>query len=117
MRPTVRIFHNPGCSKCRQSIQLLENQDLDLEIVEYLQNPPSVDELGEILALLGLEPRELMRKHEAPYTELNLDNDTLSREALIQAMVDHPVLIERPIVVHGKLATIGRPPQKILEIL
>lgn len=117
MSSTVRIFYNPACSKCRHSIQLLDGQDLNVEIVEYLQNPPSVDELSEILALLGLEPRELMRKHEAPYTELNLDDDTLSREALIQAMVDHPILIERPIVVHGKLATIGRPPEKILEIL
>jgi len=85
--------------------------------VEYLNTPPDSEELSEVLDLLGLEPRELMRKHEAPYKDNNLDNPELSREQLIQAMVDNPILIERPIIINENKATIGRPPEKVLDIL
>ena len=85
--------------------------------MEYLQSPPDADELEKVLRLLGLEPRDLMRKHEAPYKENDLDNSQLTRKQLIQAMVDFPILIERPIVIRGNKAIIGRPPEKILDIL
>jgi len=114
---STRIYLNPNCTKCRLSMQLLDDKGITPEITEYLNEPPSVDELGEILDLLSLQPRELMRQHEAPYTELNLADESLSRDALIQAMVDNPVLIERPIIIHNGKATIGRPPEKILDIL
>ena len=114
---STRIYLNPNCSKCRLSMQLLDDKGINPEVTEYLNEPPSVDELKEILDLLSMEPRELMRQHETPYIELNLADETLSREALIQAMVDNPILIERPIVIHNGKATIGRPPEKILDIL
>lgn len=117
MKSAVRIYHNPRCSKCRLSLQLLEEQGVKPDIVEYLKAPPTTDELNEILSLLSLEPRELMRQHEAPYKELNLADESLDRESLVKAMIDNPVLIQRPIVIHGNKATIGRPPEKILEIL
>ncbi|MDH5611472.1 MAG: arsenate reductase (glutaredoxin) [Gammaproteobacteria bacterium] len=114
---STRIYLNPNCSKCRLSMQLLEDNDIKPDVTEYLNEPPSVAELNEILNLLSMEPRELMRQHEIPYNELNLADETLSRDALIQAMVDNPILIERPIVIHNGKATIGRPPEKILDIL
>ena len=114
---STRIYLNPNCTKCRLSMQLLDDKGINPEITEYLNEPPSVDELKEILDLLSMEPRELMRQHEAPYIELNLADETLSRDALIQAMVENPILIERPIVIHNGKATIGRPPEKILDIL
>lgn len=114
---STRIYLNPDCTKCRLSMQLLDEKSITAEVIEYLNAPPSVDELREILDLLALQPRELMRQHEAPYTELNLADKSLSRDALIRAMVDNPVLIERPIVIHNGKAIIGRPPEKILDIL
>ena len=117
MSEKVRIFHNPRCSKCRLTMDILNDKGIDATVVEYLNTPPNSEELTEVLDLLGIEPRELMRKHEAPYKEHNLDNKDLSRDQLIQAMIDHPILIERPIVINGKKATIGRPPEKVLDIL
>lgn len=117
MSEKVRIFFNPGCSKCRLTMDILNDRGLDTTVVEYLKTPPSSTELTEVLNLLGIEPRDLMRKHEKPYKENNLDNTDLSREQLIQAMIEHPILIERPIVINGKKATIGRPPEKVLDIL
>ncbi len=114
---TTRIYLNPNCSKCRLSMQLLDDKGINPEVTEYLNEPPSIEELKNILDLLSLEPRELMRQHEAPYKELNLADESLSRDALIQAMIDNPVLIERPIIIHNGKATIGRPPEKILDIL
>ena len=114
---STRIYLNPNCTKCRLSMQLLDDKGINPDVTEYLNEPPSIDELNEILDLLSLEPRELMRQHEAPYKELNLDNESLSRDALVQAMIDNPILIERPIVIHNGKATIGRPPEKILDIL
>ena len=111
------IYHNPRCSKSRQSLQILNDNGVDVEVVEYLKQPPDFKTLEHILNLLGLEPRDLMRQQEDSYTENNLSDDQLSREALIQAMVEHPKLIERPIVIRDGKAIIGRPPQRILEIL
>jgi len=117
MSQKVRVFHNPNCSKCRLTMDILNDKGVDTTVVEYLNTPPNKDELNEILNLLGVEPRELMRKHEAPYAENNLDNTELTRDQLIQAMMDHPILIERPIIINGNKATIGRPPEKVLDIL
>ena len=117
MSENVRVFHNPKCSKCRLTMGILDDKGVDTTVVEYLKTPPNTAELTEILDLLGLEPRDLMRRHEAPYKDNNLGDPDLSREQLIQAMIDNPILIERPIVINGDKATIGRPPEKVLDIL
>ena len=114
---SVTIYHNPRCSKSRQTLQLLRDRGVEPEIVEYLQSPPSAAELRDILRLLGLAPRALMRRKEAPYKALGLDDDGLDRAALIRAMVENPILIERPIVVTNGQAALGRPPEAVLEIL
>jgi len=113
----VTIYHNPRCSKSRQSLQLLVGHGIEPQVVEYLQTPPTAAELEQILTMLGLEPRALMRTKEAEYHELKLDDPSLSRAELIAAMATHPKLIERPIVVAGKRAVIGRPPERVLEII
>ena len=116
MSNIVRIFHNPNCSKCRLTMDLLNEKGVEIAVVEYLNSPPDTDELNEVLDLLGMEPRDLMRQHEAPYKENNLDNPDLSRDQLIQTMIDNPILIQRPIIINGNKATIGRPPEKVLDI-
>ena len=113
----VTIYHNPRCSKSRQTLALLNERGLEVEIVEYLKTPPDAATLGDLLDGLGLEPRDLMRQKEAPYKDLRLDDPSLDRTALIAAMVENPVLIERPIVVAGGRAALGRPPEAVLEIL
>jgi arsenate reductase len=113
----VTIFHNPRCSKSRQTLQLLLNQGIEPEIVEYLKNPPSFAQLDDILNKLNLPPRELMRTKEAEYQQLGLDDASLSREDLINSMINTPKLIERPIVLANDKAAIGRPPEAVLEIL
>ena len=117
MTSAVKIFHNPRCSKSRQTKQLLESSGVTPDTVEYLKQPPDYEELASVLDMLGLEPRELMRTHEKPYKENGLDNPDLGREDLIRAMIANPILIERPIVIHDGKAVIGRPPEKALEIL
>lgn len=112
----VVIFHNPRCSKSRATLELLRERGIEPSVVEYLKNPPSQETLSRILDLLGLEPRELMRRHEDEYTEANLDDPGLTRETLILAMIQRPRLIERPIVVNGNRAAIGRPPECVLEL-
>ena len=114
---SVVIYHNPRCSKSRQTLQLLQENGFDPSITEYLKTPPDKAELEKILAMLGMEPRDLMRKKEAEYRESGLDNPDLTREPLIQAMIDHPKLIERPIVISNGKAAIGRPPELVLDIL
>ena len=114
---TVTIYHNPRCSKSRQTLALLQEKGIEPKIVTYLDNPPSADELGSILTMLGVEPRDAMRKKEEPYKSNGLDDDGLSRDALIEAMVSNPILIERPIVVANGKAAIGRPPESVLDIL
>ncbi len=113
----VIIYHNPRCTKSRQTLQLLRDNGIEPEIVEYLQTPPDKKTLIGILAMLGIGPRELMRRNEAPWKQLGLDNPAIGRNELIEAMLKHPILIERPIVVAGKKAAIGRPPENVLEIL
>ena len=114
----VIIYHNPRCSKSRATLALLRERGVEPKIIEYLKTPPTKEELEEILAKLGMtEPRQLMRTKEKIYKELGLDDPELGREQLIQAMVEHPILIERPIVIAGDEAAIGRPPEKVLEIL
>ena len=114
---TLTLYHNPHCSKSRAALTLLADNGVSPTVVEYLETPPDAATLTQLLALLGLEPRELMRTGEAEYSELQLADPNLSREALIQAMVEHPRLIERPIVVANGKAVIGRPPEKVLELL
>jgi arsenate reductase len=112
----VTIYHNPRCSKSRQTLQLLRDRGVEPEIVEYLKAPPDAETLGRLLAMLGLEPRDLMRRKEKDYKEHGLDDATLSRDALIAAMVAHPRLIERPIVVKDGRAALGRPPERIIDL-
>ena len=113
----VTIYHNPRCSKSRQTLQLLKDKGIEPDIIEYLNMPPAAALLDECLAKLGMEPRELMRRKEAPYKELNLADEGLDRAALIAAMVENPILIERPIVISGSKVALGRPPESVLEIL
>lgn len=114
---TVSIYHNPRCSKSRQTLQLLEEHAAQPEIIEYLKTPPDAATLSGLLDMLGLEPRALMRKKEAEYKQSGADNPDLSRDELIALMVQYPKLIERPIVVSNGKAAIGRPPEHVLEIL
>lgn len=114
---TVTIYHNPRCSKSRQALDLLQDKGIEPRIVKYLETPPDAATLGRLLDMLGLEPRELMRKKEKEYKENDLANPDLSREDLIAAMVAHPKLIERPIVVKDSKAALGRPPESVLDIL
>lgn len=114
---TVTIYHDPKCSKSRETLALLQNKGVTPQIVEYLKTPPDAATLKQIIKLLGIGPRDLMRRKEEPYKTLGLDDPKLSNDALIAAMVAHPILIERPIVVaHGK-AALGRPPENVLAIL
>jgi arsenate reductase len=114
-RPT--IYHNPRCSKSRQTLELLKARGIETEIVEYLKTPPDAQQLEQILNMLALDPRQLMRTNEAEYKDNNLADPSLTRSQLIQAMVEHPKLIQRPIVIsHGK-AALGRPPEAVLEIV
>lgn len=114
---SVTLYHNPRCSKSRQTLQLLQEKGVEPEIVEYLKTPPNVQTLTHILDMLGLEPRDLMRKKETEYKEHGLDDPALSQEALVEAMVAHPKLIERPIVVKDGRAALGRPPEHVIDIL
>ena len=114
---TVTIYHNPRCSKSRQMLALLEARGITPKVVEYLKHPPSAAELKSILKKLGIEPRELIRQSEQLYAELGLQDRALSDDDLIRLMVANPILIERPIVVSGAKAAIGRPPEQVLAIL
>lgn len=114
---TITIYHNPRCSKSRQALALLQENSVEPQIVEYLKTPPDAATLEKLLDMLGLEPREFMRTKEKEYRENELANPDLSRDALIAAMVAHPKLIERPIVVKDNKAALGRPPEAVLDIL
>jgi len=117
MTEPIRIFHNPRCSKSRQTLELLTEQGIEPEIIRYLETPPTEQEISDILEALGRQPRELMRTGEKEYKELGLDNPDLSRAQLIAAMVATPKLIERPIVLANGKAAVGRPPESVLTIL
>ena len=113
----IIIYHNPRCSKSRQTLALLEENGVTPTIVEYLKAPPTHQQLDSLLRGLGKEPQELMRKGEAEYKEQNLADETLSRDQLIDAMIKTPKLIERPIVIAGDKVVVGRPPENVLTIL
>lgn len=117
MSKRVTIYHNPRCSKSRQTLALLEERGIEPEVIRYLETPPDPATLQELLDSLGLEPRALMRTKEPLYKELGLDAAERSDEELIQAMHDNPVLIERPIVVTARGAALGRPPENVLTVL
>jgi len=114
---TVTIWHNPRCSKSRQTLALLRERGIEPEIVEYLKTPPAAGELEAVLEKLGMEPRDLMRRKEAAYREAGLDDPALGRRALVEAMTAHPVLIERPVVLAKGKAALGRPPESVLALL
>ncbi|TNE40429.1 MAG: arsenate reductase (glutaredoxin) [Alphaproteobacteria bacterium] len=114
---SVKILHNPRCSKSRQTLALLEEKGIAPEVVLYLTDTPSKTEIANILQKLDMSPRDLMRKGEAEYKDNNLADPSLDEAALLQALVDHPKLIERPIVLANGKARIGRPPESVLEIL
>jgi len=114
----VLIYHNPRCTKSRQTLQLLEERNEDVQVVEYLKLTPGRMELRNIMKHLGFSsPREMMRTKEDVYNELNLADTSLSDDTLIDMMAKYPILIERPIVVNGTKAAIGRPPENVLAIL
>lgn len=116
-QPAITIWHNPRCSKSRGTLELLHARGIEPAIVDYQKTPPVAVDIERALQLLGLQPRDLMRKNEAVYAELGLDDPQLTRKQLVEAMVAHPILIERPIVfAHGK-AAVGRPPENVLAIL
>ena len=111
------LYHNPRCSKSRGALELLEARGLQPQVVRYLDTPLSASELRELLGKLGYSARQLLRSGEELYQELNLDDPALDEAALIAAMVEHPRLIERPILVAGDKAVVGRPPERVLELL
>ncbi len=113
----ITIYHNPRCSKSRQALQLLRDKGIEPSIVEYLKTPPDKGTLRAILVMLAMDPRELMRRKEKEYKELGLADPAVDDEALLEAMIEHPRLIERPVVVNGDKAALGRPPEKILDVL
>lgn len=113
----VQIYHNPRCSKSRQTLALLEEQGIQPTIIEYLKDTPSADILAQVIQQLGISPRELLRTKEEAYKEHQLANKDVSDAEIIQAMIESPKLIERPIVIANGQARIGRPPEQVLEIL
>ncbi|WP_286238319.1 arsenate reductase (glutaredoxin) [Neptuniibacter halophilus] len=113
----VIIYHNPRCSKSRQTLALLEENGVEPQIRKYLEDAPSADELRQVLSQLGITARQLLRNKEAEYKENGLDDTSLSEAQIIDVMTRVPKLIERPIVIKGDQARIGRPPESVLEIL
>jgi arsenate reductase len=117
MSPKIKIFHNPKCSKSRATLQLLEEHNLEPLIIKYLEEPMDKDTIENILKKLGKEPREIMRKTEQPYELNGLKDKNLTRPQLIEAIIQNPILMERPIVLTNTKAAIGRPPETVLKIL
>ena len=113
----LKIFHNPRCSKSRQTLAILSDNGIDVDIIEYLKDVPSEKNLRQIIDILGIKPRELLRKGEMVYKENNLRREDLTDDDLIQFMLDNPILIERPIVYDDKRAVIGRPPDNVLKLI
>ena len=114
---TTRIYHNPRCSKSRQTLSLLTDHNENPEIIEYLKQPPNPAELADLVKQLGISPRQLLRKTETEYKDLGLASDNFSDDQLLKIMSQHPKLIERPIVVKNGKARLGRPPEAVNEIL
>lgn len=115
--PEIKIFHNPRCSKSRQTLSLLEEKGLTPSVIKYLEQPPTAAELSSILQMLSMEPRQLMRAGEAEYKDAGMDNTELTNDELIELMVANPKVIERPIVISNGKAKIGRPPESVFDIL
>ena len=113
----LTIYHNPRCSKSRETLEILQGNNRQPEIIEYLQQPPSKDELTRIVKLLGISPRQLLRTSEPEYKKAMLDNESINDEQIIDAICKYPPLLQRPIVVAGNKAIIGRPPTRVLEII
>ena len=113
----ITIYHNPRCSKSRATLQLLTEAGVTPKIVKYLETPPTVEELDAVLTALNLEPEAIIRKGESAYKALSVEPQKLGRQALLQLLVDNPILIERPIVVKGNQAVIGRPPDTVLSLI
>ena len=111
------IYHNPSCSKSRETLQLLQDNNVSPEIIEYLNEPPTAQELAAIIAKLGISARDLLRTTEEVYREAELDDDSLTEQEIIEAICEYPALLQRPIVVTGDKAVIGRPPVKVLDII
>ncbi len=114
---SVTIYHNPRCSKSRQTLALIRDRGIEPEIIEYLKQPPTPDELKRIIHQLGVPVRDIIRSAEAEYKDLGLAEESLEDETLIESVCTHPKLLQRPIVVHGQQARIGRPPEAVEEIL
>jgi len=112
----LKIYHNPRCSKSRQALELIQKSGQEVEVVAYLKTPPTATELTDVLQKLQLKPEQLLRKGEKLYIG-HYKGKTLPDDAWVQVMVEHPVLIERPIVIKGEKAVLGRPPEKVLELL
>ena len=114
---TVTVYHNPRCSKSRAAMEYLEENGIEAEVVKYMDSPPDAENLKELLSMLGMSPRELMRKHEKVFKEAGLDDPTFTDDELIEAMTQCPSLIERPIVVNNGKAVLARPPETVQDIL
>lgn len=111
------LYHNPSCSKSRAALQLLRDRGVEPTLVPYLETPPTVEALRELIGMLGVAPRQLLRTGEAEFAELDLGSEATTDEDMLEAMAAHPRLIERPIFVRGGRAVIGRPPERVLELL
>ncbi|MBW8373956.1 arsenate reductase (glutaredoxin) [Stenotrophomonas sp.] len=114
---TLTIYHNPGCGTSRNTLEMMRQSGEDPVVIEYLQAPPTREKLVELLAAMGMSPRELLRQKGTPYAELGLDNPALTNEQLVDAMMAHPILINRPIVVSSRGAALCRPSEKVLALL
>jgi len=114
---SITIYHNPRCSKSRQTLSILEDKGMDIEIIEYLQTPPDAATLQALIKKLGITPKDLLRKGEEEFKQAGLDKKNVTDEEIIQAMLKYPKLIERPIVVNNDKAALGRPPENVLAIL
>lgn len=113
---TTRIYHNPRCSKSRQTLQLLEDNEIPVDVIQYLKTPPTLDELRQLVQALDAPVAAIVRTSEAAFKEIGKSVDDLSDDDLYQAIVGNPVLLQRPIVVHGQRAAIGRPPEGVLAL-
>jgi arsenate reductase len=111
------IYHNPKCSKSRETLQILQDNNIETEIIEYLEDPPTAQEIWRIIEMLGASARDLMRSTEQVYKDADLDDDRLSDDDIIEAICEYPALLQRPIVICGNRAIIGRPPGRVLEII
>jgi len=112
-----KIFHNPRCSKSRQALQILQDSNCDIEIFNYLETDLDISLIKDVLKKLSLKPRDILRTSEQDYKDNNLEEDNLSDDDLIDFMIKYPKLIERPIVIKGQKAVLGRPPENVLELL